>query len=76
MKTRLIELLYGDNTELFEILVDSGAETGDLIYDTKEEKFHPVYMMGNTNICFTTAFQEGIHKVLYSSREKDNLPFP
>lgn len=75
MKTKLVELQNGENTEVFEIAENSGAETGDLIYDFNEQKFHPVYKLGNTNICFENEFQSKIHKVIKSSRDKDNLPF-
>jgi hypothetical protein len=75
MKTKLVELKNGENKEVFEIAEKSGAKTGDLIYDFSEQKFHPVYKLGNTNICFEKELQSKIHKVIKSSREKDNLPF-
>jgi hypothetical protein len=73
--TRKIELYNGGVIEVFEILNETGAETGDLIYDFSDQKFHPVYRLGNTNVCFEKEFQSKIHKVIKSSREKDNLPF-
>jgi hypothetical protein len=73
--TRKIELDNGGVIEVFEILNETGAETGDLIFDQTETKFHPVYRLGNTNICFDKEFQSNINKVVASSRQKDNLPF-
>jgi hypothetical protein len=73
--TRKIELENGGVIEVFEVRNKTGAETGDLIFDQRERKFHPVYRLGNTNICFEKEFQSKIHKVIKSSREKDNLPF-
>jgi hypothetical protein len=73
--TRKIQLENGGIIEVFEILNKAGAETGDLIFDMNENKFHPVYMLGNTNICFDKEFQSNIYKVIASSRIKDNLPF-
>lgn len=75
MKTKVIGLKSGNDSETFEIREKSGAETGDLVYDFSEKKFHPVYRLGNTNICFEKEFQSKIHKVIKSSRKKDNLPF-
>jgi hypothetical protein len=75
MKTKLVELQNGENKEVFEVAEKSGAKTGDLIFDETETKFHPVYRLGNTNICFEKYFQSKIHKVIKSSRDKDNLPF-
>jgi hypothetical protein len=72
--TRKIELDNGGVIEVFEILNETGAETGDLIFDQTETKFHPVYRLGNTNICFDKEFQSNINKVVASSREKDGLP--
>jgi hypothetical protein len=73
--TRKIELENAGVIEVFEVLNKTGAETGDLIFDQTETKFHPVYRLGNTNICFDKEFQSNIHKIVASSREKDNLPF-
>ena len=75
MKTKLVKVQNGENKEVFEIAEKSGAKTGDLIYDFSEQKFHPVYRLGNTNICFEKDFQSKIHKVIKSSRDNDNLPF-
>jgi hypothetical protein len=73
--TRKIELENGGVIEVFEVLNKTGAETGDLIFDQTESKFHPVYRLGNTNICFDKEFQDNINKVIASSRQKDGLPF-
>jgi hypothetical protein len=73
--TRKIELENAGVIEVFEVLNKTGAETGDLIFDQSETKFHPVYRLGNTSICFDKEFQSNIHKIVGSSREKDNLPF-
>jgi hypothetical protein len=73
--TRKIQLENAGVIEVFEVLNKTGAETGDLIFDQTETKFHPVYRLGNTNICFEEYFQANIHKVVGSSRLKDNLPF-
>lgn len=72
MKT--IKLQNGDNLEIYQLSDKSGADTGDLIYDFNEKKFHPVYMLGNTNICFEENTQNNIYKVLGSSVLKYNLP--
>lgn len=73
--TRKIQLENGGLIEVFEILNKAGAETGDLIFDMTETKFHPVYRLGNTKICFDKNIQANIHKIVGSSRPKDNLPF-
>jgi hypothetical protein len=75
LNTRKIELENGGILEVFEIVNESGAETGDLIFDMNETKFHPVYRLGSTNICFDAKFQANIHKIVGSSRPKDDLPF-
>jgi hypothetical protein len=75
LNTRKIELENGGILEVFEIMNEAGAETGDLIFDMNETKFHPVYRLGSTNICFDAKFQANIHKIVGSSRPKDDLPF-
>lgn len=75
METFIIELQNGDTLEVYELSSKSGANTGDIIYDFSEEKFHPVYMLGNTNMCFEDTFQAKIHKVIKSSVTKHGLPF-
>ena len=72
--TRKIQLENGEVLEVFEILNKAGAETGDLVYDMTETKYHPVYRLGNTKICFNKDIQANIHKIVGSSRSKDNLP--
>lgn len=76
MKTKIIEIHNGNQIDTFEVFKESGAETGDLIYDTTEKKFYPVYMLGNTNMCFEKEFQNKIFKVRFSTRIKDHLQFP
>ena len=70
----VIEFKNGENIEIYQINDKSGANTGDLIYDFNEKKFHPVYRLGNTNICFEENTQNNIYKVLGSSNPKHNLP--
>ena len=73
--TRKIQLENGGLIEVFEIMNEAGAKTGDLVFDMTETKFHPVYRLGNTKICFDKNIQANIHKIVGSSRSKDNLPF-
>lgn len=70
MKTKTINV-EGD---IFEINFEPGAKTGDIVFNSKERKFYPVFRLGTTNISFEKKFQSHIYKVVRSSRKKDRLP--
>lgn len=74
-ETKIVKILNYEVLEVFEILIKSGAKSGDLVFDMSQSDFHPVYKLGTTNICFEEKTQSKIHKIVGSSRKKDNLPF-
>lgn len=67
MKSKIVKFWNGNKKEIWRVAYHFGANTNDVVFDFKElcnGKHHPVYRLGNTNICFEKETQKNLHKVI------------